>query len=91
MITEITTELTITELLRQVHKSYYGSLSMHMVRSRGGGGASGVVKVTNPDAQRADAVLDGGDDDDGACPGLHDVGTIGSRYLETRRWDRRIT
>ena len=70
MITEITTELTITELLRQVHKSYYGSLSMHMVRSRGGGGgASGVVKVTNPDAQRADAVLDGGDDDDGACPG----------------------
>ena len=76
MITEITTELTITELLRQVHKSYYGSLSMHMVRSRGGG-ASGVVKVTNPDAQRADAVLDGGDDDDGACPGWHDVGTIG--------------
>ena len=65
---------------------------MHMVRSRGGGGgggASGVVKVTNPDAQRADAVLDGGDDD--ACPGGHDVGTIGSRYLETRRRDRRIT
>ena len=49
------------------------------------------MKVTNPDAQRADAVLDGGDDDDDACPGWHDVGTIGSRYLETRRRDQRIT
>ena len=43
------------------------------------------MKVTNPDAQRADAVLDGGDDDDGACPGWHDVGTIGSREPTAQR------